>query len=106
MVRVFAEQRDQRGIIELGALRLEHARAVIDPALEHLDALAAPVVDAREDPVAIDGPRDRIAVDLEIRFDIADELERILARAIALVDEREDRHAPALAHREQLPRAI
>jgi hypothetical protein len=87
-------------------LRFRHARAVIESALEHLDTLAPAVVHAGEGTVAEDRPRHRIAVDLEIRLDIADQLERILARTIALVHEREDRHPPPLAHREELPSAI
>ena len=106
VVRVLAEELDQRGIIEIRALRQRHARAVVGAALEHVDALAPAVVHAGEHAVAIDGPRHRIAADAEVGLDVADELERILAGAIALVDEGEDRHAAALAHREQLARAI
>ena len=44
--------------------------------------------------------------DAEVGLDVADELERIFAGAIALVDEGEDRRAPPLADGEQLPRAL
>ena len=47
-----------------------------------------------------------MAGDLEIGLDVADQLERIFADPVALVDEREDRHAAALADGEQLARAI
>ena len=43
---------------------------------------------------------------LEIGLDVADELERIFADAIALVDEREDRHPPPLADLEELARSF
>ena len=47
-----------------------------------------------------------MAGDVEIGLDVAHELERILADAVALVDEREDRHATPLADVEELPRSI
>jgi hypothetical protein len=44
--------------------------------------------------------------DPEVALDVVEELERVLAGAVALVDEREDRRAPLVAHLEQLPRAL
>jgi hypothetical protein len=47
-----------------------------------------------------------MAFDVQIRLHIAHELERILADAVALVDEGEDRRAAPLADLEQLARAL
>ena len=63
-------------------------RAVILAALEAVDQLAPPIVHADERAVRVDRPRDGMTVELEVGLDVADELERILADAVALVDER------------------
>src|SRR2546423_10108361 len=76
------------------------------PALKGEVGLPPPVVHADERTLGVDGPGDGMAVDPEIGFHVADELQRILADAIALVDYREDRHATALADGEELPRPL
>jgi hypothetical protein len=47
-----------------------------------------------------------MARDAEVRLDVADQLQGIFAWTVALVHEGEDRHAPTLAHFEQLPGAL
>ena len=74
--------------------------------LEQVNLPHAPVVDAHERVVAEDRPRDRAAGDAEVGLDVADQLERVFAHAITLVDEREDRRAPAFADLEQLTRPL
>ena len=96
----------QARIVDRLDLDVRLARAVICAALEAIDQLATAVVDSDERAARVDRPRDRIAIDAEIGLDVAQELERILANAVALVDDRENRHATPLAHREQLPRAF
>src|SRR5687767_5517358 len=71
-----------------------------------MDQTAPPVVHADEGAVAEDRPRHWMALDSQICFDVAHELEGILAGAIALVDEREDRDSTLLADLEQLPRSL
>jgi len=66
----------------------------------------ASVVDAAEDALAEDRPRDRIHADPEDALDLADELEGITAGAVHLVHEREDRDVPLLADAEQLLRLV
>jgi hypothetical protein len=47
-----------------------------------------------------------VAADPEVRLDIAHQLQRILAGAVALVDEGEDRRPASLADFEELPRPL
>ena len=75
-------------------------------ALEHMHLFLPPVVHADERAVLVDRPGDRVAGNLEIGFDVAQQLERIFTHPVALVDEGEDRHAATLADGEQLPGAI
>jgi hypothetical protein len=73
---------------------------------EEVDELAPPVVYAYERPVTEDGPRNRMTLDAEVCFDVADELEGIFARAVALVHEGEDRNPAFFADIEQLARSL
>ena len=68
--------------------------------LEHVHAFLPAIVDADERTVFVNRPRDRMTRNLEIGFDVAHELERILAGAVALVHEREDRNPAKFADRE------
>src|SRR5512140_2158801 len=76
--------------------------AVFFVAREKGDQCPAPVVYADERSVAKDRPRDRMTLDREIGFDVADELEWIFAGTVALVDEREDRNSTLLTNLEEL----
>ena len=96
----------QTRIIQRPDLDVRRTRAVIRAALEAIDQLATSIKDTDEGAAGVDRPRDRIAINAEIGLDVAEKLERILADAVALVDDREDRHATPLAHREQLPRPL
>ena len=76
-------------------------------ALEQVDLLAPPIVHADERAVAMDRPRDRDDSRCRGRPRRRSiELERILADAVALVDEGEDRRAAPLADGEELPRPL
>ena len=86
--------------------RIGDAGAVILGALEQRHLLRAAIVDAGKPAAGEHRPRHRIAVDAELGLDVAQELERVLAGPVALVDEGEDRHAAALADGEELPGAL
>ena len=60
------------------------------------------MVDALEVPVGADGPVDRAGADAQHLLQFLHQGERILARAVHLVDESEDRDAPHAADLEQL----
>src|SRR5512140_1182250 len=76
--------------------------AVFFVAREKGDQCPAPVVYSDERSVAKDRPRDRMTLDREISFDVADELEWIFTGSIALVDECEDRYPSLLTDFEKL----
>src|SRR4051812_35412750 len=90
LVRLVADGLGNGGILERAGLRLRAVRAVGLVALEQVDLLQAAIIYADERAVLVNRPGDRVTLDLEIGFDVADQLERILADAVALVDERED----------------
>ena len=102
-VRRLAEQVAQHRVAQRTDVHASSARAVVVRALEQMHLSPTPIVDADEHAVAMNRPGNRMAGNVEIGLDVAHEFERILANAIALVDEREDRHPPAFANREQLP---
>ncbi len=79
---------------------------MIVAAVKEVDQRAATVIDAGEGTILLDGPRHRVACDPEVGLHIAQQLEWILPRSIALVDEGEDRGAAALAHLEKLASAL
>jgi len=106
LVRLRAEEVADRWIVERRDVHLGARRAVILAAREPIDQPAPPIVHADERTVRVDRPGDWMTVELEVRLDIADQLERILADAVALVDDGKDRHAPPLADGEQLPRSL
>ena len=62
------------------------------------------VVDAAEAIAAADRPVHRHRVNAEHALDLVEQVERIAARQIELVDERQDRQPPQLADLEQLAR--
>ena len=102
-MRLLAEQLAQAVILERARVNLGAMSAVIFGSLEQMHLLEPAVVDPDERAVAMDRPRHRMASDLEVRLDVAHQLERILAHAIALVDEGEDRRPAPFANVEQLP---
>jgi hypothetical protein len=71
--------------------------------LEEVDPLRQPVPDATEGAAPEDGPGDRVDADPEDALHLADQVERIAAGPVHLVDEGEDRDRPLLADPEQLP---
>ena len=111
---VAAECLDQPMVVgagEVERLGLDALRAVVLAALEQVGALAATIVHPDEHGallrcVLMDRPMRRDRRDAEVVLEVAHELERILAHAVALVDDGEDRHAAPAAHVEQLPRAF
>jgi hypothetical protein len=106
LLRLRSQQHAERRIVERRDGRLGARRAVILAALEAIDQPTPAVVHADELPVGVDRPRDGMTVEPQIGFDVAHELEWILADAVALVDDGEDRHAAPLAHCEELPRPL
>ena len=66
--------------------------------------LPPPVVDALEVRPGADRPRHGVARDAEHALDLVHEVERVLARAVQLVDERDDRDPPHAADLEELDR--
>ena len=53
-------------------------------AAEQVNEAASPVVHADEDSIPKDRPCDRMTLDVEVSFNVADELEWIFTGAIAL----------------------
>src|SRR4051812_37504955 len=85
--RLDAEQVDRVGAAERADAHRGARGAVILGAVEEMDLALPSVVHADERAFTVNGPRDRMALDAEVRLHIADERERILADAVALVDE-------------------
>ena len=57
--------------------------------VEQMNERTAPVVNADERAIPVNRPGHRVARDAEVGFHVAHQLQRILARAVALVDEGE-----------------
>ena len=106
VVRLVAEEVPERRVAQRADLDAGPARAVVVAPLEQVDDLLPPVVYADERAVAVDRPRHRMAGDLQVGFDVAHQLERVLPHPIALVHEGEDRHPAALADGEELARPV
>jgi hypothetical protein len=106
IVRLGPQQVADRRVVERAGLHLGAAGPMILTALEAIDLLAPTVIHADERAIGVDRPGHGMAVDAEVRLHVAHQLERILAYAVALVDDGEDRHPPTLADREQLAGAL
>src|SRR5215210_2047127 len=92
--------------VERANLYLGPCRTVFFIAGEQADQAATAVIHTDECAVTKNRPRDRMTFDAEIGFNVADELERIFTRTVALVDKGEDGNSAALADLEKLPRAL
>ena len=102
VMRLRAKQIDHLRTVQTALVSGGALCAVIVAPVEQIDLFLSSIIDTDEIAVAMNRPGDGMAVDPQIGLDVADQLERILADAIALVDKREDRHPPALADLEQL----
>ena len=91
-----------------GLLRGEHLLAGLGRATGRAgeaDVLAgAPVDHAAEVAGDADRPRDRRGHDRQLRLDLVEQLERVAARSVPLVDEREQRQVALAADLEELQR--
>ena len=92
--------------IEGQPLDLRAPRPVPGIPVKQLDDPGAQVVDAHELRLAMHRPGHRAAGQAKIAFHVPDQLQRIRAGAIALVDEGDDGNAPTAADVEQLPSAF
>src|SRR3954451_6186508 len=101
-----ADERLDLRAVDRADARGRRARAVILVALEQMDLAYSAIVHADERAVAVDRPGNGMAGDAQVRFDVADELERIFASPVALVHEREDRRTASLTDLEQLACAL
>jgi hypothetical protein len=106
MMRLRAEQLGKPWIVERGDLDSGAAGAMVVGALEQRNELQAPIVHTDKCAVLVDRPRDRVAGDVEIGLDVAQQLERIFPDAVALVDECENRNTASLTDGEQLTGSI
>jgi hypothetical protein len=79
---------------------------VVHPALEEVDLPPLPVVHPQEPVAARHRPGDGIALQPEVPLHVVQELQRLHPRAVALVDEGEDRGAAPVADLEELARAL
>ncbi len=98
-VELFAHQR----ILQAGDRHRGAVRPRLGP-LEKVQRFGPPVVDALEAEPGAERPVDRVRADAEHAFEFIDQRERVARRAVHLIHECKDRHAPAAADFEELAR--
>jgi hypothetical protein len=103
-VRGRPERRDEIGVVEGHVHRRDALALGRVAALVAQERLAPAVVHALEVGSSADRPRDGVAGDPEDALDLVHEVERVLAGAVELVDERDDRDPPHPADLEELDR--
>ena len=103
LIQAIAQQAGQLRVIDRQVLLL-HARLAVVAALVELDHFRVAVVDALEIAVRADGPVDRAGADAQHLLELLHQGERVLRRAVHLVDEREDGDVAQAADLEQLDR--
>ncbi len=81
-------------------------RLVARAALIQVDSVLQQVIDALERAAHADRPGHRRTLDAEDGLDLVEQLDRLLAVAVELVDERHDRRVAQPAHFHQLDRAL
>ena len=104
--RALAHGLDQLGIIDAHNRIVRARRTAVATALEQVHFALHAIIDSHERIIIEDRPRRRVAVDAKVGLDILEELERIFAVAITLIDEGEDRRATQLTDVEQLACAL
>ena len=100
---VVVELRPDDRVLERGDVDRGLEGAARD-AFEEVDFPRSPVEHAAEAGAVAERPDDRRGLQAEDGLEFVEQLERVARRAVALVHEREDRHATAAADLEELAR--